>query len=450
MELREPMDAVKFDIILSELNKLPITFISLYNRYLEPTNKGGFKDVNEYHLLCKKLSDEGYIEIAKDIFNTEYPIQILYKGTTFIKNGGYIAQKAKENNNLRNSKNLNIILGELNKNQGKKIPMFKFLKGKGLDNDIRDINEYKLLVDKLVQDNNITIHDGFGNEDYLQITFDGSVLMDNGGYDNLYLKNDTKATGSFLSDKGQSFNRLDNLSSDTSSHTSIHRKIVNLIGELNKLDHLHDYPQLQQICDRALIQLNKSPILKTQYYEKLNSVSIKFHNNKGNVIIGALRDAYQWKLIVDKIKNILVLVRDETEGLENELNVKSYIDLSRIEELKRIKSDQFDLTKLIRFCEELNIVSENNNAYSVAMLGRAIIDHVPPIFNKNTFNEVANNYSGRSFQKSMQHLNNSLRNIADGSLHQPVRNKETLKNATQVNFSTDLDVLLEEVVRILK
>lgn len=128
-----------------------------------------------------------------------------------------------------------------------------------------------------------------------------------------------------------------------------------------------------------------------------------------------------------------------------------YVNLKRIDELHAINSKKFDLARLIRICEELNISYANECFFAVAMLVRAILDHVPPIFNCSEFKKVANNYSGgRSFKDCMQHLENSSRKIADGHLHRPIRAKEVLPNETRVNFSNVLDVLLGEIVRILK
>src|SRR5207244_7242236 len=92
------------------------------------------------------------------------------------------------------------------------------------------------------------------------------------------------------------------------------------------------------------------------------------------------------------------------------------------------------------------------NFFAVAMLARSILDHVPPIFGVKNFAEVANNYAGgsKSFKQSMQHLENSSRKIADAHLHVQIRSKEVLPTKTQVNFSSDMDVLLGEIVRILK
>ena len=128
---------------------------------------------------------------------------------------------------------------------------------------------------------------------------------------------------------------------------------------------------------------------------------------------------------------------------------KIFVEVRRIEELKNVSNPKFDLTKLIRFCEELNSNYSNENYLSVAMLGRSIIDHIPPIFGFATFTEVYSQYGGASFKKIATHLNNTMRGIADSFLHEQIRKKESLPNTTQVNFSQDLDVLLAEIVRKL-
>lgn len=127
-----------------------------------------------------------------------------------------------------------------------------------------------------------------------------------------------------------------------------------------------------------------------------------------------------------------------------------YVHQSRIKELAAIGAKQFDLRKLIQFCNELNASRRDGNLFSIIMLCRAIIDHVPPVFGLRTFDEVANNYAGtRSFKESMERLNRSSRKIADQHLHTQIRNGEVLPTITQVDFSNDFDLLLSEVVRIL-
>ena len=121
-----------------------------------------------------------------------------------------------------------------------------------------------------------------------------------------------------------------------------------------------------------------------------------------------------------------------------------YVGLERIQELQAIKSNKFDLSKLVELCEELNKTYSIKCYLAVAMLVRAIVDHVPPIFGCKKFAEVANNYSGgsTSFKQALGILGTSLRRVADGPLLTRISGKETLPNQTQVKFSNDLDVLL--------
>lgn len=125
-----------------------------------------------------------------------------------------------------------------------------------------------------------------------------------------------------------------------------------------------------------------------------------------------------------------------------------YVDESRIKELQDIKNEKYDLKKLIQYCKELNILFDEGCFLSIPPIVRAIMDHIPPIFECEKFSEVCGKGS-QSFKESMNNLDKSLRKIADACLHTHIRKKETLPNATQVDFSNALDVLLSEVVRIL-
>lgn len=127
---------------------------------------------------------------------------------------------------------------------------------------------------------------------------------------------------------------------------------------------------------------------------------------------------------------------------------KNFIHISRIDELKRLKIEDFDFKKLVKMLEEINDNYSLENYLSVSMLGRSIINHIPPIFNYKSFNEVANNYGSASFKKNMGSLNISMRSIADSYLHEPIRKKESLPNENQIDFSRELDFLLAEIIRI--
>lgn len=130
----------------------------------------------------------------------------------------------------------------------------------------------------------------------------------------------------------------------------------------------------------------------------------------------------------------------------------SLVSETRLDELRALKSPDFDFEKLIRLCEELNTGFQEECYFSTAMLTRAALDHVPPVFGFKTFSEVANNYAGggKSFKEAMQHLDSASRKIADAHLHIPIRKSETLPTAQQVNCGQQLDMLLSEIVRISK
>ena len=127
----------------------------------------------------------------------------------------------------------------------------------------------------------------------------------------------------------------------------------------------------------------------------------------------------------------------------------TFVSDDRLAELRTIQAQSFDLRRLIRLCEELNVAYGEGCYHATAMLTRALLDHVPPVFGKRTFAEVANNYGSKSFKNIMQHLENGARKVGDVHLHTPIRNRETLPTAQQVAFGPELDVLLGEIVRIL-
>ncbi|KKR76875.1 MAG: hypothetical protein UU21_C0002G0006 [Candidatus Levybacteria bacterium GW2011_GWA2_40_8] len=126
-----------------------------------------------------------------------------------------------------------------------------------------------------------------------------------------------------------------------------------------------------------------------------------------------------------------------------------FVDSHRIKQLKAVSSESFDLSRLIKMCEELNDSFFRENYIASISLVRAIIDHTPPVFGFKTFTEVANSVE-KSIKDSLLHLENSSRKIADAHLHIQIRKKEILPTATQVNFAQSLDVFLGEIIRRLK
>ena len=81
---------------------------------------------------------------------------------------------------------------------------------------------------------------------------------------------------------------------------------------------------------------------------------------------------------------------------------RPFVHPERIETLKAFRPLKFDLSRLVRYCEELNTCYAAGCWLSVAMLTRAVLDHVPPIFGCKSFKEIANNHSSsKSFKELM-------------------------------------------------
>jgi hypothetical protein len=167
----------------------------------------------------------------------------------------------------------------------------------------------------------------------------------------------------------------------------------------------------------------------------------------------------EWRKVKERIVEILQICRRELEIMSADSSQSliaslaeafGYVSATRIQELKAIKSKRVDLTKLIKLCEELNISHANDLNLAIAMLLRAILDHVPPIFDKDSFKKVASEHGGKSFKDTMEYLEKGARKIADSHLHLQIRKKEVLPTSLRVNFSQCLDLLLAEVIAILQ
>jgi len=70
-------------------------------------------------------------------------------------------------------------------------------------------------------------------------------------------------------------------------------------------------------------------------------------------------------------------------------NRQPYVAPTRIAELQALQNPAWDLRRLIRMLQELNLAHANDMNMATAMLLRAVTDHVPPVFGKAAFAQVA-------------------------------------------------------------
>jgi hypothetical protein len=128
-----------------------------------------------------------------------------------------------------------------------------------------------------------------------------------------------------------------------------------------------------------------------------------------------------------------------------------YVAYDRIQALTELSHPDFDCTRLISMCQELNASAQYGNAHAVIMLTRAILDHIGPGFGHASFKEVASNYSGgKSLKKALERLENHSRTVADRLLHAPIRAKEVAPTMKEVSFPAELEMVLAEFCRLLK
>jgi hypothetical protein len=135
--------------------------------------------------------------------------------------------------------------------------------------------------------------------------------------------------------------------------------------------------------------------------------------------------------------------------------VAPYVSPARIEELRNSPDTKWDTRRLVRMLEELNEAHARAAHLTVAMLLRAIKDHVPPIFDQPNFAAVAANHSpgggkAQSWKAMMGKLEDQMKHVADMYLHQQIRAKESIPEEPGVDFKPALDLLLGEAARTLR
>ena len=154
------------------------------------------------------------------------------------------------------------------------------------------------------------------------------------------------------------------------------------------------------------------------------------------------------KLQENAVEEFQLAVTRQRPSPRSDVRADTFVDQARIAALVGCASSQWDFSRLVRLCEELNICWQHGAHHAVAMLTRAILDHCPPLFGLKSFQEVANNHGPKSFKDTMKSLEGISRSIADGHLHTHIRKSEVLPNSNQVDFRPGIDLLLSEIIRL--
>ncbi len=159
-----------------------------------------------------------------------------------------------------------------------------------------------------------------------------------------------------------------------------------------------------------------------------------------------ITDAYDLRAelygIIDYLRDVSKNPNYQQEAVAN----AAFLNTDVLLKLKSVKSSQFDTTKLIKFCEELNDAYSRANYFTCTLLIRAVMNHIPPIFGYQNFLQVVAN-SGKSIKKIFSLLEDQARPIADLHTHILIRSKEQLPTKHQIEpYKASFEILIQEII----
>jgi hypothetical protein len=151
------------------------------------------------------------------------------------------------------------------------------------------------------------------------------------------------------------------------------------------------------------------------------------------------------QVIIDDIRELLSKPSVEWSALQTE-----FIDSSVIEKLSQIQNKKYDLAKVIQFCREINGTFNSGYFFATALLIRALINHIPPIFGYERFEQVVSQ-STKSRKELFKPLDDIARDVADLHTHDTIRHKENLPTKRQLEpFKPNVEILLQEIITELQ
>jgi len=130
-------------------------------------------------------------------------------------------------------------------------------------------------------------------------------------------------------------------------------------------------------------------------------------------------------------------------------NAEDFVEPALIDRISSMNPLQFNVSKLASFAQELNENYQRGNYLSCALLIRAIINHVPPIFGQGTFSQVVA-HSSRSVKAILRNLEEGARDIGDLHSHEIVDKFSGPPTKNQVDpYKPNIDILFREIERNL-
>lgn len=174
----------------------------------------------------------------------------------------------------------------------------------------------------------------------------------------------------------------------------------------------------------------------------LSSLVSTFDLDIHNYIVDAHDLRSELYVVIDALREASA----DPEYGENVASNSAFLNADLLLALKALPAPKFDVSKLVKMCEELNDSYARGNYISAALLIRAVMNHTPPIFGANSFREVVSQ-SGRSVKAILARLEDEARPIADLHTHMHIRKKEHIPSKNQIEpYKAPFEILISEVI----
>ncbi len=143
-------------------------------------------------------------------------------------------------------------------------------------------------------------------------------------------------------------------------------------------------------------------------------------------------------------KSIERLVENQRNEFKRDDDYISQDHISRLERIEARGGGEYDLSKLIIYCHELNDNYRRGNTLSVRSLSRAVVDHVRPIFGMPAPEAFEPHAAvGKTAETSSDLL---LVTMPAESMHRRASALETAPAPEEVNFKAVMDRLISRVI----
>lgn len=152
-------------------------------------------------------------------------------------------------------------------------------------------------------------------------------------------------------------------------------------------------------------------------------------------------------------QNLKTSLETVLSSLQTQLNQESsmnFIDSSLIEKLRNTRTSNFDSQKLIRYFEEINFNYRAGNYLTCAILARAVLNYIPPIFGQSNFRNIVSNHAVNPYTRkndNLDTLEQGLRKIGDLHNHDMIKKTESIPTKNQIEpYKPQFEYLTNEII----